>query len=78
ALKEAYTSGYKAGKEMIAKIQKENSNAEKRFTIENLNKAARHRNVYLDAVGGDPYGGSSVVASQQHINWSHRGKRTVN
>ncbi|XP_028397087.1 uncharacterized protein LOC114520937 [Dendronephthya gigantea] len=77
ALKEAYTSGYKAGKEMLAKIHRENTNTEKKFTIEKLNSAARHRNVYLDAVGGDPYGGSSVVASQQHINWN-RGKRSVN
>ncbi|XP_046845235.1 uncharacterized protein LOC124439068 [Xenia sp. Carnegie-2017] len=74
ALKDAYTSGYKAGKEMIAKIRKENS--EKRFSLEKLNHAARHRNVYLDAVGGDPYGGSSVVSSQQHISWS-RGKRST-
>ena len=77
ALKDAYTSGYKAAKEMLAKLQRESSNPEKKFAIERLNHAARHRNVYLDAVGGDPYGGSSVVASQQHINWN-RGKRAVN
>jgi hypothetical protein len=29
--------------------------------LENLNQAARHRNVYLDAVGGDPYGKMSSI-----------------
>ena len=33
--------------------------------LEKLNSAARHRNVYLDAVGGDPYG--KCMATIQHL-----------
>ena len=29
--------------------------------LERLNHAARHRNVYLDAVGGDPYGKTNFI-----------------
>ncbi|XP_057317149.1 uncharacterized protein LOC130662328 isoform X3 [Hydractinia symbiolongicarpus] len=32
-----------------------------------LNYAARHRNVYLDSVSGDPYSGGSSVLSRQNI-----------
>lgn len=75
-LHEAYSSGYAAGKEVLAKMDKEKQDPEKRFSIERLNQAARHRNVYFDAAGGDPYGGSSVVSSRQHVNWNH-GKRSI-
>ncbi|KXJ10359.1 hypothetical protein AC249_AIPGENE17981 [Exaiptasia diaphana] len=42
---------------------------DKRYTIEQLNRAARHRNVYMDRAGGDPYGVSSPMVA--------RGKRSV-
>ena len=29
--------------------------------LERLNHAARHRNVYLDVTGGDPYGKMSFI-----------------
>ncbi|XP_031559827.1 uncharacterized protein LOC116296003 [Actinia tenebrosa] len=45
-------------------------NDDKRYTIEQLNLAARHRNVYYDRAGSDPYGISSPMIS-------HMGKRSV-
>ncbi|XP_068761097.1 uncharacterized protein [Montipora capricornis] len=49
---------------------------DKRYTIEQLNHAARHRNVYFDTVGGDPYGHSSPVLTRSHISVAgHRKKR---
>ncbi|XP_048584688.1 uncharacterized protein LOC116606013 [Nematostella vectensis] len=45
-------------------------NDDKRYTIQQLNLAARHRNVYFDRAGADPYGiGSPIISS--------RGKRSV-
>lgn len=50
---------------------------DKRYTIEQLNQAARHRNVYFDTVGGDPYGHSSPVLSRSHIAVNHKKRRSV-
>lgn len=51
---------------------------DKRYTIEQLNHAARHRNVYYDTVGGDPYGHSSTVLTRSHIAVpGHRKKRSL-
>ncbi|RMX42838.1 hypothetical protein pdam_00005122 [Pocillopora damicornis] len=52
-------------------------NDDKRYTIEQLNLAARHRNVYYDTVGGDPYGHSSPVLSRSHIAVNHKKKRSL-
>jgi len=53
-------------------------NDDKRYTIEQLNHAARHRNVYFDTVGGDPYGHSSPVLSRSHIAVAgHKKKRSL-
>lgn len=50
---------------------------DKRYTIEQLNHAARHRNVYFDTVGGDPYGHSSPVLTRSHIAVPHKKKRSL-
>lgn len=53
-------------------------NDDKRYTIEQLNQAARHRNVYYDTVGGDPYGHSSPVLTRSHISVAgHKKKRST-
>ena len=33
------------------------------FLLARLNYAARHRNVYFDSVGGDPYGKKTTLSS---------------
>eukprot|EP00794_Sanderia_malayensis_P018013 gene18013-19814_t len=44
--------------------------------IAKLNAAARNRNVYLDSVSGNPYGGSSGVLSRQYFQL-HRHRRSL-
>jgi len=44
--------------------------------IAKLNAAARHRNVYFDSMGGDPYAGASGVLSRQHIHLN-RNRRSL-
>jgi len=41
-----------------------------------LNAAARHRNVYFDSIGGDPYVGASGVLSHQHVNFQRSRRST--
>ncbi|XP_078347626.1 uncharacterized protein LOC144632775 [Oculina patagonica] len=52
-------------------------NDDKRYSIEQLNHAARHRNVYFDTVGGDPYGHSSTVLTRSHIAVPHKKRRSI-
>ncbi|KAJ7390972.1 hypothetical protein OS493_020992 [Desmophyllum pertusum] len=52
-------------------------NDDKRYTVAQLNQAARHRNVYFDTVGGDPYGHSSTVLTRSHIATNSKKRRSV-
>jgi len=49
----------------------------KRSYIARLNQAARHRNVFFDQSGGDPYSGASGVLSRQSMWLKHRRRRSV-
>ncbi|XP_065070438.1 uncharacterized protein LOC135695310 [Rhopilema esculentum] len=56
-----------------AKNQPDEAKAEE---MARMNAAARSRNVYFDAIGGDPYGSASGVLSRQTINF-HRSRRST-
>jgi len=48
---------------------------EERNKIAKLNARARHRNVYFDGNGGDPFRGGGVLSTQNAINKKHRRRR---
>ena len=41
------------------------------YFLARLNYAARHRNVYFDSVGGDPYGKDTVLLSAVESIWKY-------
>jgi len=56
-----------AANNLLPGVDRKKKSASPEPDVAALNYAARHRNVYLDGVSGDPYSGGSSVLSRQNV-----------